>query len=276
MSARIYLIMGPPGSGKSTLFKNLDAVPDFPHKVITKITTRRERETEGTEIISVKGINRVQMKKTDALISFVNKNNKYYSFDDIKGELVLNGTMYFSEKKSILETLSKSNEIDKASVEKLYQLANKFPVKYDFVYEQYTLRYGLASSDIQNCLSENKSPIVIVNDIRTLQDLKNYFGDLVVCLFIFRNLEAEDIEAMQKSRGAIDSTGKIDEEQTKKRINKVNVIFRSYIENINLFNYVILNTTNYEDMKTQMSEIVTFYRNLDKMKMLKSGIKINA
>jgi tRNA splicing endonuclease len=81
---------------------------------------------------------------------------------------------------------------------------------------------------------------------------------------------------MQKSRGAVDSTGKIDEDQTKKRINKVNVIFRSYIENISLFNHVILNTTNYEDMKIQMNEIVTFYRNLDKMKMIKSEIKINA
>jgi len=264
MAARIYLIMGSPGSGKSTLLKCLANIHNFKNRVLTKIATRRVRKDDGVEMKPVDSESSVRVSKTSDLVRFVQNHLVYYKYDTTNEILTLKGPMPFEEKQEILNCIA-DNKCDKLAVETLYQDANVIPPIYDFVYEQYTRRYGLSTDDILKSLKENVSPVVIVNDIRTLQDIKGVFGLLTVCIFLYRNIEAREIQELQEKRGAIDASGKVDERQIKRRIEKSRVIFRKYIENIHLFNHVIVNTTTKDDLLKQMKKIVSAYSKSDKV-----------
>ncbi len=256
MAARIYLIMGATGSGKSTLLKCLTEIHNFKYTLLTKLTTRRRRKDEGVEIKPVDTESSVHISKTSALIKFVQNHSVSYKYDTASEILTLKGPMPFEEKQEILNSIA-DNENDKLAVETLYQEANVIPAGCDFVYEQFTYRYGLATNDILKGLKENLSPVVIVNDIRTLKDIKGVFGPLAVCIFLYRNIEDREIHNLQEKRGAIDASGKLDERQIRRRIGKICAMFRKYIENIYLFDHVILNTTTEEDMLRQMKKIVS-------------------
>lgn len=108
-------------------------------------------------------------------------------------------------------------------------------LKCDLVYEQYGNRYGIYMSEIYNNLKKGNSPIIILNDVRAVEDIKTFFGDKCISLFVFRKSpKVEDYVSMGEER-------KSNYEDSYTRYNKANSIYRIYIENIHLFNKLILN-----------------------------------
>src|SRR5438270_8400607 len=69
---------------------------------------------------------------------------------------------------------------------------SEIPRHCDLVYEQYGVRYGLQSQGIFSCLSRGETPIIIVNDVRTVADIRRMSGPLTRTLFLFRSFPTID------------------------------------------------------------------------------------
>lgn len=125
----------------------------------------------------------------------------------------------------------------------------EIPDQCDLVYEQYGVRYGLELHTIFDLIAQGNSPIVVLNDVRAVEDVRLAWGELARSLFIFRqDLSSEAYyEALKASRGP---------EDARPRFDKALTIFRIYIENISLFDHVIINSGSFEELETQVKQIV--------------------
>jgi guanylate kinase len=123
----------------------------------------------------------------------------------------------------------------------------------DLVYEQYGERYGLALQTLIDHLAEGRSPIVILNDVRAVEDIRNTFRERVRSIFIFRHdpLSEEYHQELITSRGL--DAGEI-------RFEKARTIYRIYIENIHLFDHVIINSGTLDELEIQIRQIVRSLR----------------
>lgn len=127
----------------------------------------------------------------------------------------------------------------------------EIPNNCDMLYEQYGDRYGLSSNLLYNSLSCGKSPIIILNDIRIIDDLKSSFGEMTCSLFVFREgPNLENFKELSQSRGIND------ESTIEKRFRKAQSIIRIYIENIHLFDHVLLNSGSILDLNVQVHALV--------------------
>jgi guanylate kinase len=111
------------------------------------------------------------------------------------------------------------------------------PPDCDFVYRTYGEEYGLKSEDLKEKLDNNISPIVVINDVRVVEEMKKKFPGQVLSLFIFREIinEAETHINAGKQRGGVSK------EQAQKRFEKAIALYRIFIENRFVFDRVILN-----------------------------------
>lgn len=137
----------------------------------------------------------------------------------------------------VLPVIGKFNEHDNTTPEDLKILKfNAFKkLGCDLVYEQYGHRYGIKLSDLYNYIRLGKSPVVILNDVRAIEDIKNLLGKQCISLFIFRdvpNLERFEMEGEKRNDT---------KETILTRYEKATAIYRIYIENIALFDKMILN-----------------------------------
>ncbi len=123
------------------------------------------------------------------------------------------------------------------------------------MYEQYGVRYGLVLQEIYEVLSEGESPIVILNDVRAVEDIRSLLGGLVKSVFIYRSdPDIEQMNQLAEERGEIDTIDVI------RRHQKAQAIYRIYIENIHLFNHVIINRYSRRELSTQVGKIIQGFR----------------
>lgn len=132
------------------------------------------------------------------------------------------------------------DRVDVCSVEEL-------PEDCDLVYQTYGKKYGLKKALLQDMLDKGKCPIVVINDVRVVEELKKEFASRVLALYIFREIPKYDSYVnVAKQRGGVDDV------ETTDRFNKAIAIHRTYIENISLFDRVILNVKNYTGKSGEM------------------------
>ncbi|MGE5342902.1 MAG: hypothetical protein ACM3SY_15620 [Candidatus Omnitrophota bacterium] len=107
----------------------------------------------------------------------------------------------------------------------------------ELVYRTYGEEYGIRKKDLIEKLGKNESPIVVINDVRVVEELKKEFKGRVLSLFIFREIipDPETHENAGRARGA----GPKSNSQT--RFEKAVALYRVFIENIFIFDRVILN-----------------------------------
>ncbi len=133
---------------------------------------------------------------------------------------------------------------------------NHISSKCDLVYEQYGVRYGMCTEELYMCLEEGKTPIVVLNDIRAVEDIKSILGNLVYSIFLYRKpalyeefYKEEKERYPQKSKKELEYGARI-------RYEKAQAIYRIYIENIQLFDKVIINSFDKEATRKQVSCIL--------------------
>ncbi len=127
----------------------------------------------------------------------------------------------------------------------------RLPDELDLVYQQYDSRYGLSSTSLLDMMRNGFTPILVLNDVRLISDVKGMFGSLTKSIFLFRKSpKADEFLADAAARG--------DEitDATQKRFKKAEAIYRIYIENIYLFDHVLLNAGDIETLDLQIREIV--------------------
>lgn len=146
--------------------------------------------------------------------------------------------------------MQRKNDEDVICVEKL-------PAQCDLVYEQYGVRYGVELKTLYEKLEEGYTPIIVINDIRVVEDLKAVLGSLVYSIFLYRKPAIyKEFFDEEKERASDDLNEEYIAQNARTRFEKAQAIYRIYIENIQLFNRVILNTSKKENTKLQVKCIV--------------------
>lgn len=126
-----------------------------------------------------------------------------------------------------------TNNEDKIDVKSVDQI----PEADDLVYRTYGDEYALSTSDLTEALMQNQSPIVVINDIRVVEELKKLYPGKVLSLFIFRHI----IPDLEQHKKAGVSRGGVSEHKIFSRYEKAVALYRVFIENIHIFDRVILN-----------------------------------
>lgn len=155
----------------------------------------------------------------------------------------LSGRRFFPQKVKKYTTrhlrLEELAQIEKGETTDV-EYARRIPDTCDLVYQTYGIRYGLATKDLEDNLMCGISPVVVVNDIRAVEEIRRVFSGKVLSLFLFRKIpELEDFKEEAKDRG------NVLEQEILARYEKAIAIYRTYIENISLFDHVILNAVEY-------------------------------
>jgi guanylate kinase len=132
------------------------------------------------------------------------------------------------------------------------ECVEKIPDSCNLVYEQYGVRYGLELPKIFAALERGEAPIVILNDIRTVEDIRSLFGPLVTSLYVFR--QSPSLERFLASAAEREAS---DEDEYIRRFKKAEAIHRIYIENIQVFDSVILNVSDLKTLRRQVRQILS-------------------
>lgn len=204
--AYVITLTGSPMSGKSTVIQQLEYLSrtekfrdSFQVVKIPKYTTRGFRENE------IKAIQEGRSNELDVIpVIGLYNNDENLSKDELEGAKF-------------------------AAFKELHC---------DLVYEQYGDRYGIRLHDLYKFIMAGKSPVIILNDVRAIEDLKSLLGKQCISLFVFRDVP--NIERFKE-----EGKKRRDSQKTiRTRFEKANSIYRIYIENIALFDKMILNVQN--------------------------------
>ena len=136
-----------------------------------------------------------------------------------------------------LKMLEDGREVDVEHVDHI-------PCECDLVYQTYGLRYALNVNEIRELLKLGRTPYAVINDIRAVEELKEEFPGQVLSIFLFRKIP--DLEDYLKEAAI---RGNVSEHEASARYEKAVAIYRMYIENIALFDKVILNAIEYDEIK---------------------------
>jgi len=130
------------------------------------------------------------------------------------------------------------------------------PKNCNLVYEQYGVRYGLSVETLFDCLARGESPVVILNDVRTVQDVRTALGPLVRSLFVFRERPSLETQIRLAETRNVNNS-----DDVRKRFDKAQAIYRIYIENIQIFDHVIINGGSRIPLRSQVRQIINGLKN---------------
>jgi len=126
--------------------------------------------------------------------------------------------------------------------------------RYDIQYGNYKAQYGISSREVYLGLRSGRHCLVICSNMKiAIPQLKEIFGPLMKLVYLYAPITPEVTEENQRLIGATRS------DETKVRKDKVSVIFRYYIDNIGIFDHVLLNVGDPEDLSDQMFRLVQSY-----------------
>lgn len=213
----VIVISGPSGAGKSTTVGHLLEFADkgFRPRLMGKFTTRDQR---ATDVI-------VDSAKLDP--------DKYGVVEQLE----------------IVKQKGQEN-LPCCSHELIF--VKSIPGQCDLVYEHCGERYGLKLESLFAAVAKGHTPIIILNDIRAVEDVRTAFRGLVRSVFIHRKSPSlEQFKELAQEREIEDK------EEPGRRCLKAEAIYRIYIENIHLFDHVIINSSDgYKDLDTQVRQII--------------------
>lgn len=194
MSARLYIISGSSGSGKTELLSLIQNQATFKAVVAPKYSNRDERKGE---------------------------------FDDIR-------------------------HVDRINDE-----------EYTFVYPMNNYTYGIKAEEIADLLGQGYNVFIVLSDLRIVEELKQFFGSIAVSLYIYRNLSPDQLKKVLEERESARGIKQDDTvpfaRQRQTRLNRLYLMQRQYVDNITLFDHVILNTRKSQDLLQQVTKLIGGY-----------------
>lgn len=132
----------------------------------------------------------------------------------------------------------------------------KMPKNCDIAYEQYGVRYGFNSKILWEHVAAGRTPIVIVNDVRAVEDIKDRFGGMARAIYLFRDAPSEaKVKALSEERGVVDAAA-MSTEYAQRHMKSI-MIHRIFIENVHIFEWVIINVgSTTKRMRAQVTQLV--------------------
>ena len=178
--------------------------------------------------------------------SFVIKKILENSCDGFSPKLIAKQTTRKLRREEI-EALSRGEEIDVEHVDSITA---------DLSYQTYGKRTGVEVSKLIDVANNGQDPVVVINDIMAMAKLKKECKKrdksiCVISLFLFRRIPVKE-EYFEESR----RRGNVDEKETEQRFDKAKTVYRIYIENMHMFDYVMLNTVSYEEKQMKNNNTI--------------------
>lgn len=122
--------------------------------------------------------------------------------------------------------------------------------KYDIVYEKNGYKYGVSTNEVWDVLSKEKIVLIVLSDLEAITKLKAKFGNICSTVYLHANIDEEELEKAKKD---------LTEIELNKRENSISELHNIYVTNINMFDHVLLNTSESEDLYEQAFNILDFY-----------------
>lgn len=135
-------------------------------------------------------------------------------------------------------------------------------------YINYGNYYGFSIDEINNYIEHGRDAVIIVNDIGLTKDLKNIYEGQCVSCYVHRAITKNKEIFMEIARQRGDT-----EESAEKRYKQAVKDFERYINNIELYDYTILNTENgFEKLSKMMEDLNSReFKHVQKEKKQKQG-----
>ena len=143
-------------------------------------------------------------------------------------------------------TTRRKNKNDKDELLHLTELTNH----YDVQYEKNGFNYGICTNDIWSILSKQKIVLLVLSDITAIKAVKEEFQNICSVIYLHANIDNEELDIARKS---------MSKKEFNKRIKSIDELLDSYISDVNLFNHVLLNTSEIEDLYDQALNILDYY-----------------
>ncbi len=127
---------------------------------------------------------------------------------------------------------------------------------YDYIYAQYGHKYGIQKKQIDESIIQGKHHIIICNDIKTIEDIKQNYGHRVRVIFLRFDAPRNTLLSIQRARN-------ISDDEVNLRIQKIHILNQTFVDRSELFDHVIINKfdTRSGQMLDQLIRIIETEQN---------------
>lgn len=133
----------------------------------------------------------------------------------------------------------------------------------DITYLNYGTNYGIKTSDIWNGFQAGIHQVLVVSNVKALNELKTIFGKLAVFLYVYSSITKDEYMKKEQMKMAqknmLDSEGGI--EYLKRREENFDMAWNLYERNFNMFDHVFIYANKEEDLFDQIFRLFRYYEN---------------
>ena len=130
----------------------------------------------------------------------------------------------------------------------------KIDPKFNIIYGNWLNKYGICSSDIWENIKKGKYQVLIVSNLNAIKKLYHRFGPLIKLIYLYSPVDKEQLEKHQKDIAAENKN------EIEVRKSKIKVVHDYYVDNITMFDHVLLNMQEPEDLCDQIFRLFQYYR----------------
>lgn len=122
----------------------------------------------------------------------------------------------------------------------------------DIVYENYGDKYGIESSKIWTGLRRGVSHVIVVSNIDAINELREFFGELVVLVYVHSEIDADEYRRREAKYAK--ATGYVEQ-----RVAEYQLAYSVYLDNFLAFDHVLISSNLQEDLFDQMFRLFRAY-----------------
>jgi guanylate kinase len=126
------------------------------------------------------------------------------------------------------------------------------PKRFDIVYVRQNHKYGIASNELWQNLANGKISLLVVSDWATIDLLRNRFGRVCTIIYLHANFNRNEM----RQRMTEDN---VPPDEIDKRLQVVDELHQLYVRKTTLFQHVLLNTGEPEDLFDQAFNVLDHY-----------------
>lgn len=128
----------------------------------------------------------------------------------------------------------------------------EIPKTFNIKYRMQGFTYAISTKELWQSLSKGKVSLLVLSDKAAIEKLVNQFGEICTVLYLHANF---DVNIIEKSMKESDVKGK----EIKQRLRAIDELFQLYLERTTMFDHVLLNTAEPEDLYDQVFNIMDYY-----------------
>ncbi len=140
----------------------------------------------------------------------------------------------------------------KGDADELLHFPKGIPDRYDIQYTRQGYIYSISTEELWSIFSDGKIALVVVSDLDVIKRLKQNFGSLCSVLHLHASFNIDEIQKKMIISG-------ISNTEYQARLSGIKELQQDYIENISIYDHVLLNTAEKEDLYDQASNLLEHY-----------------